>query len=938
MKASPGFGRSDTASTVVGATIAVLLCASLLSLAATQKPAGAQDASQCSADEEIRLLMLFDVSGSLKRTDPEARRRDGGLLALNDLQKLQERYRDVAMWMTIDSFGTVYEAGQWLPASNDRLRQRVTSVGSRDNAGFTDYRQALDGAFERLSGVSPDVCKRIFWFTDGTHDTDKNSGPAVTAAESAQIDELCADGGAAARLTGQGVEVTAVNLAGGDARQAPETLRRLYGKGDSACANPLLGEIIHVSDIADLASRLRESIADGAFEAVEQIPASNACDSVDTADTEASGGVCEFTFDLDLSDKSFKIFIDLKNLVDPDAILIYLRRPTDEALLPVAFADAEQIHPQTGFLAQAGTSNWKQLTGHQAAAFSSRFTSDEWVWEGTWTIAFHGDGSSLARVTRPVVTTKGLPKLNPVIYADNRLSGQVSLPPTENESEFAGVVRLSLDAPGHDLHGWRLEPVEGHAVERGSWSAPGVSHMVAAVPEMTAHLQSTSGAVGLRAQLVEFVDYGGETDIHWEVPEAHYVVTVQMAHAAWERDGGLHPAVTDVAVAEDEGLAPTGDFLVSVVPGRRDGVLHLESVIATADGERVPLEPTESMASWECIVPSGEQTADARESSPASGGACPLIRIQPRVDDDVIADFVFEFTSTLVEESALREDAAAQGLSDQATKYDAITTTVVRPDVDIRVINADDTWRWFALLTAFAIALALGARIIVAHQLRRWEPLDNENDRAFAAQVLLVGDQFVLADGTPLAGSTGEPAQGVKQRLVPAFDLTKSQSRASVGTGKGAVRLRSTWGRPLLGGTPRIIASPSSGGDVCIAANGKTRRRRGDVGRKLRNGWALSRQHGGVGEASFVVWDLPRDPAEAAGRIEAAERDAIRECERSQFFGSMSTAESSDPVQQERPVEPGGEGPVDPLPQTQRSQPDAVARDPLTPDTDDVFD
>ncbi len=924
MIASLRFTRSGTASTAVVATLAVLLCTGLLSLIATQKPAGAQDTSQCSADEEIRLLMLFDVSGSLKRTDPDARRRDGGLLALDDLQHLQERYRQVAMSMTVDSFGTTYEAGDWLAVSNDRLRTRVTSVGSRDNAGLTDYRQALDGAFERLSGVSPDVCKRIFWFTDGTHDTDKNSGPAVTAAESAQIDELCADGGAAARLTEAGIEVTAVNLARGDARQAPETLRRLYGDGDSACANPLLGEIIHVSDIAELASRLRESIADGAFETVEQIPASNACDIVDAADTEASGGVCEFTFDLDLSDQSFKIFIDLKNLIDPDAVQIYLRRPTDEVLLPVAFADAEQIHPQTGFLAQAGTSNWKQLTGHQAAAFSSRFTSDEWAWKGTWTIAFHGDGSSLARVTRPVVTTKGLPKLNPVIYADNSLSGQVSLPPTADESEFAGVVRLSLDAPGHDLHGWRLEPTEGHDVESGSWSAQNVSQTITAVPEMAAHLQSTGGTVGLRAQLVEFIDYGGETDIRWEVPEAHYVITVPMAHAAWERDGGLHPTVTDVAVATGEGLVPNGDFLVSAMPGRRDGVLHLESVIATANGERVQLEATESMESWECTVPS-------------SGAACPPIRVQPRVDDDVVADFEFEFTSTLVEESSLREDAAAQGLSGEAAKYDPITTGVVRPGVNIRVINADDTWRWFALLTAVAIALSLGARIVVAHQLRRWEPLDNANDRAFAAQVRLVGDQLVLADGTPLAASTRDQADDPRQRLVPAFDLTKSQRRASVGTGKGAVRLRSGWGRPLLGRAPRIIASPSTGGSECIAANGQTRRRRGVVGKNLRSGWALSRPQGGDEEAGFVVWDLPRDLEEAADRIETAQRDAIRACEQSRFFGSMDAAGSPDSTQPEQPTEPGGEEPIEPLAHTHRSTQGTATRDPLAPDTDDIF-
>lgn len=74
---------------LTASVLAALVLAS--ALAVTSAPRHAQAQAQvtaaCDATDAVRLLMLFDISGSLKETDPNARRRDGGLAARSAISK-----------------------------------------------------------------------------------------------------------------------------------------------------------------------------------------------------------------------------------------------------------------------------------------------------------------------------------------------------------------------------------------------------------------------------------------------------------------------------------------------------------------------------------------------------------------------------------------------------------------------------------------------------------------------------------------------------------------------------------------------------------------------------------------------------------------------------------------------------------------------------------
>ena len=848
------------------AIVTLLFAAALVPMGPTS-PAAAQDSAQCAVDEELRLLMLFDVSGSLGWTDPDAGRREGGLAALGDLLRLQRRYADVELVVAVDSFATVYDAGDWVSLASDstaaaQLEARIDAVGSQEHGGLTDYREALSGALERMSAVRSEVCKRVVWFTDGTHDTDRRSGPAVTAAESDQIDELCMTDGAAARLAAAKVEVTAVNLSASPAAPVPETLRRLYDQGDNPCENPLLGEIIRVDEVGELAKQLRESIADDAFEAIEKIPPSRSCGISRESLGSLPGALCEFTFELDLSTQSFEIFMDLKALDDPNAVEVLLRRPTDEQLLPIDFPDDEAMHRPTGFLALSGTSNWKKLRGHQAAAFSSRLTSDSWAWEGTWGIVFHGDGSSLARVTPPVITTKGLPELGPILLAVSRLEGQVSLPPASGP--FQGQVRLAVAAPGNDLDGWRIGPIDGYEVTDLQWRAGNILGLLVSEPGMEQLLRSNDGTVDIIAQLVQVVDWGSETGIKWEVPNAKPVITVPVAAAAWEA-GVLHPSVASVAIAEGQELTPAGSLHVVATAGARDGRLTLDSIAATANGERVPLTPS---SDWECVVAASPSVSDLD---------CPTVHVEAQIGRDVVADFELRFTSTLDEAGRLRSEAISQGFDDEAAKYDPIARFPVRLEgVDIRVASTGETWRWFLGLFLIVIVVAAAARWLTARDLRKWVGLNN--DQAFEAPVRLRDGTLIRADDSPVV----PPAE-----MSFVSKLTQAEARATV----GPITLRSRLWRPLLGWSTGITASRRSG--ECISKGGRTRQGKGIVGSSLSKGWALSKLHVSDTEATLVVWDLPRDPQEASHLIEEAVERAASACTRSGFLHDHSPESSS---------------------------------------------
>ena len=488
--------------------------------ASTEPPA-------CDPSAGVEILLLFDVSGSLRTTDPDATRRDGGIASLSDLRRLQREYEGIEFSIAVDSFASEYDVGTWVnlsTASEQQRRlldQRVRAVGNRSDGGHTDYREALNGAFRRFAGLSPLSCKRMIWFTDGGHDTEPRTSSEFTAAESAEIDGLCLPSGAAGALTSAGVWVSAVHLSHGVSSGVAEPLRRLFGESHLPCAASLIGEIVDIPDVSGLAALLSERIEDDSFEAVEQPPRSEPCDVVEAGDGR---NTCVYSFVLPAGTEAFDTYLDLKSVPNPTALDIFLRPPSGNDLIEMEFPDERAVEPDTGFMIFAGTSNWYHLSGHQAAEHAAARSGDRaWEWEGEWGLVFRGSGHQLSRVTPPRLATLSLPTLA-VTYSEDgdRVDGYVR---DEAQPDFVGAVVFSVDAPQESQHGQRVGSADGYTVVEGSWQIIGLGESISEDATVESLLFRNNGTIKVRAQLAKIVRWGDET-LRWTVPGAEQIIFI----------------------------------------------------------------------------------------------------------------------------------------------------------------------------------------------------------------------------------------------------------------------------------------------------------------------------------------------------------------------------------------------------------------------------
>ena len=137
-------------------------------------PAGGQDQPDDSNTESwcrdgaktLDLLLLMDESVSLTRTDPNRQRIDA---AKNLIHSLAEQAgKGVAIRVALAGFDTDFElktAFTDLPEGADDLLAEVDRF--TDDGKSTDYVLAMYGAITELEWAAE--CKRIIWYTDGSH-------------------------------------------------------------------------------------------------------------------------------------------------------------------------------------------------------------------------------------------------------------------------------------------------------------------------------------------------------------------------------------------------------------------------------------------------------------------------------------------------------------------------------------------------------------------------------------------------------------------------------------------------------------------------------------------------------------------------------------------------------------------------------------------------
>lgn len=425
----------------LAALLALAATAAMPVAALTATPAGAEtDVSVseiCSAPTDgstmrIDLLVLLDVSGSLRSNDPENLRISGTKDAIVAFDELSRQFDNADVRVAIDNFETDYSREQdWTPVagSSTTLLPRIDSIGAiPPGQTTTDYTGALAGAWDRLDERDVD-CRLLIWFTDGEHVT---VAPAdeVAAEEWAELGDLC-DSPPMQRLR-DSTWVGAVRLVADDS--SSETLRYLFGETGRTCADPLRGEIYDDFDPADLGLVLHDIIA-GPIEDVifeedpDKLPGERDDPPTDDEYETCAGGIgtgsreqpCTFTFLLDSSHESFRAFIDLtfiaQGVRNPHLVHTVLRSPPGPSgtVVSPTIGGSGEIDPAEAdgaylpvlpfwFYTRAQYGSEIQVVGHQAAEQLTNPNQWQWQWEGEWALLFFGDTPVAQADARSVAT------------------------------------------------------------------------------------------------------------------------------------------------------------------------------------------------------------------------------------------------------------------------------------------------------------------------------------------------------------------------------------------------------------------------------------------------------------------------------------------------------------------------------------------------------
>lgn len=205
-----------------------------------------QDLAACIAkNRKLSVLFLVDESKSLAPNPSRRENKEGndpfGLrifpikavtsvfasLADNELTQIEV---NASMY----GFGSGFETRQpWINLNKDSLDQfsRVIEEQGKLNGDlYTRYHVALKGALEAFDSDPNGIesCRMIYWFSDGEHDNDNDTGLSDT--EIAQItSQVCSPGGLADQIRSKGIQLWAQGL---NKDQNQTELMRLIAKNE----------------------------------------------------------------------------------------------------------------------------------------------------------------------------------------------------------------------------------------------------------------------------------------------------------------------------------------------------------------------------------------------------------------------------------------------------------------------------------------------------------------------------------------------------------------------------------------------------------------------------------------------------------------------------------------------------------------------------------
>ncbi|MEO6988814.1 MAG: VWA domain-containing protein [Aquihabitans sp.] len=247
----------------------------------------------------LAVVFLFDESGSLQFTDPDGRRVDAALTALDSLAVLGDGAGDdkLTVDVTIGTFADIYRPeSEWLTLDAETrplIRESMESLRTRDDGRETDLIKAFEGARDALATRSAEVtvdggaapCKAILTFTDGAEyklqprtpentevlGTTKDYAPGadlrteggIAEAETAGREAMCSEGGLADEIRDDDISLITVSLLAGDQVSDADFLPAIStgSSGSLTCgkaSGTATGTYLVASDIDTLITRFDE--------------------------------------------------------------------------------------------------------------------------------------------------------------------------------------------------------------------------------------------------------------------------------------------------------------------------------------------------------------------------------------------------------------------------------------------------------------------------------------------------------------------------------------------------------------------------------------------------------------------------------------------------------------------------------------------------------
>ena len=582
----------------------------------------------------IDVLVLLDVSASLRTNDPDNIRISGTKDAILVLDSLSGQFDGADIRLAVDSFHTSYFTGQdWIDArgASTALLPRIEEIGAiPPDRTTTDYTQALTGAWSRFGQGQAD-CRLLVWFTDGEHVT-SGSAEDVSPEEWAELNQLC-DSLAMESLRAN-AWVGAVRLITDDG--IGETLKYLFGEGERSCANPLQGEIYDDFDPASLGLVLHDIIAgptEDLFFQQDEAKLPGELDKPPTSSeyvtcTEGIGTreqPCVIPFHLDGTHESFRAFVDLtfikQGVRNPELVQLVVRSPRDGAgtffaspsigasgdINPAEARGEYRIVPPFNFYTRAQYGSEIQIVGHQAAEQLTDPSQWQWQWEGEWALLLFGetrDAQSDARRAAAAVrfqTTERPATDSFGVDANGTLSGFVANYP----QDYGNIeLRTRLDAgDGEPVYATRRsltdQPLEVAGNDRRFELAAFFDWLVAWDSEQGGgngrnlrEAITERGGLATVAVLKQEFQYGGHPDLlEWERDIGRWTLTpAQLEHLLRLLDGrgraadllavlGQSDTVwlpSELAMGEPQVAGDTVSISVSALPGSLAGILTLK--------------------------------------------------------------------------------------------------------------------------------------------------------------------------------------------------------------------------------------------------------------------------------------------------------------------------------------------------------------------------